>query len=114
MSLRTIKLNRDVVSRILIGLIASLCYRKWEQVAAQPVTDFLVRTLHLQTLWSYYAIRYVFLSMIVLTSLMGWMYFTRFREYRAILRDGGVVCGRCGYSLRGLADPQCPECGNNI
>lgn len=26
----------------------------------------------------------------------------------------GLFCTKCGYSLRGLTSPQCPECGTNI
>jgi MFS family permease len=29
-------------------------------------------------------------------------------------RDGLTRCGTCGYILRGLAEPRCPECGRRI
>jgi uncharacterized paraquat-inducible protein A len=28
--------------------------------------------------------------------------------------DGNTYCGNCGYILRGLPEPRCPECGQRI
>ena len=32
---------------------------------------------------------------------------------RASLSLTGEVCGRCGYPIRGLPSPVCPECGSD-
>jgi hypothetical protein len=29
-------------------------------------------------------------------------------------RDGETRCRRCGYILRGISEPRCPECGERI
>ena len=28
--------------------------------------------------------------------------------------DGHTCCGKCGYILKGLTEPRCPECGERI
>jgi hypothetical protein len=33
---------------------------------------------------------------------------------RARRPDGHTHCGECGYILKGLAEPRCPECGHAI
>jgi hypothetical protein len=33
---------------------------------------------------------------------------------RARPRDGVTRCGHCGYALRGLSEPRCPECGQTV
>jgi hypothetical protein len=33
------------------------------------------------------------------------------RRVRRQLPDAGPYCTECGYSLRGLPEPRCPECG---
>jgi hypothetical protein len=33
------------------------------------------------------------------------------RRVRRQLPDAGAYCAKCGYSLRGLPEPRCPECG---
>lgn len=33
---------------------------------------------------------------------------------RKRLIDGNTWCGQCGYLLKGLVEPRCPECGTRI
>lgn len=33
---------------------------------------------------------------------------------RMRLSDRNTWCGRCGYLLKGLVEPRCPECGTQI
>ncbi|MEO1716445.1 MAG: hypothetical protein AAFR76_04975 [Planctomycetota bacterium] len=35
-------------------------------------------------------------------------------QIKAYLADRDVPCPRCGYNLRGVADPTCPECAGEI
>lgn len=57
-----------------------------------------------------------FVSAIMLSAVVTWLYVRRAwrsQLLRALQSMGYEVCGRCGYSLRGLAEDtlQCPECG---
>lgn len=52
------------------------------------------------------------------TGLIAWLLFRHWRRRRAIrLREreqdlkGSTLCLRCGYDLRGMDPPICPECG---
>ena len=36
------------------------------------------------------------------------------RYYRARSQDGETRCRKCGYILRGITEPRCPECGERI
>lgn len=36
------------------------------------------------------------------------------RLRRRGVRDGHTRCGRCGYILKGLSEPRCPECGTRF
>lgn len=36
------------------------------------------------------------------------------RAWRQSRYDGRCYCGHCGYDLRGLPNPRCPECGAGI
>lgn len=49
-----------------------------------------------------------FLSGVVLM-VLGWVRATSRRKRRYGLLN--QACARCGYDLRGLQTPQCPECG---
>ena len=42
-----------------------------------------------------------------------WLTRARIRRYlrQALIDDGFAICGLCGYDLRGLTEPRCPECG---
>jgi hypothetical protein len=33
---------------------------------------------------------------------------------KQLLKRGAVLCPTCGYNLKGLTDPRCPECGTDI
>ncbi len=45
--------------------------------------------------------------------VVAWPYRTRIRRNfrQELVRDGFPICVPCGYDLRGLAEPRCPECG---
>ena len=52
-----------------------------------------------------------------ITSLPTWLVLRKRRpsELRHYLRERGIpVCLHCGYSLRGLTEPRCPECGREF
>ena len=34
--------------------------------------------------------------------------------YRGASESGGPRCRKCGYILRGITEPRCPECGERI
>ena len=54
---------------------------------------------------------YMVLSgMITVCACLGWVLVTRTTERR----DGETRCRTCGYILRGLSEPRCPECGTPI
>lgn len=36
------------------------------------------------------------------------------RYYLARCADGETRCRKCGYILRGITEPRCPECGERI
>jgi rubrerythrin len=36
------------------------------------------------------------------------------RRYGPKVRDGETRCRKCGYILRGITEPRCPECGERI
>ena len=62
------------------------------------------------------AVRWIFIPV--------WMPLVAFAAYPTLAFIGGPVsrrrrrrrneCVRCGYSLKGLAEPKCPECGSEI
>jgi hypothetical protein len=45
--------------------------------------------------------------------LVGILTFALFR-YRHEWNDGHLHCLKCGYILKGLSEPRCPECGERI
>jgi len=52
--------------------------------------------------------------LVPLASVPGWWLIRhRLRPFLAaeLATRGFIVCARCGYHLKGLADPRCPECG---
>ena len=104
--------------------------RRWFFIALS-VGQALVLTFGLPALWHVTpgawlpANRYarIVLSVIVLSPFMlviimyvRQLIGSTFRyEVRRYLRERGIpVCLHCGYSLRGLTDPRCPECAREF
>ena len=50
------------------------------------------------------------------TLLYIWLLRTRVRKSlrRLLLEDGIPICLKCGYDIRGLSTPRCPECGEEF
>ena len=61
----------------------------------------------------FYAVQYVcpVITKIVILLIAGGVYS---RMLQRALEYGQPRCSRCGYSLRGLQSPRCPECGLQI
>jgi hypothetical protein len=57
----------------------------------------------------HYAFGMVFLPTLVAVSAYAWLTV----RYGTVLQDQ-PRCRKCGYLLRGLSRPQCPECGEHI
>ena len=51
----------------------------------------------------------VFLVTVTVCACLGWVVLVLTHA-----RDTETRCRRCGYILRGLAEPRCPECGKSI
>ena len=90
---------------VLAVLILYSHYLEVRFPGGSPVNYFVVPYLTLTSPGALFLI-----GIIVGTSILalGCLYRTRRREPRETL------CRRCGYILRGLATPKCPECGESI
>ena len=106
--------QRRVGYVVKVWFLASFLYLVWIEVVGDSLMMFLVRILGLETIVSYYAIEFVTLSIVLFPSLLAVVLFARVRERRAILACGETLCGKCGYILKGLEFPRCPECGSEI
>lgn len=56
---------------------------------------------------------YLVMSTMVAAALTVYGLLTR-RYYARRPFDGETRCRRCGYILRGISEPRCPECGERI
>jgi hypothetical protein len=54
----------------------------------------------------------VLLGLIAAIATLG--VYTWLTRYDSIAADGEFHCRKCGYVLRGLSEPRCPECGEPI
>jgi len=52
------------------------------------------------------------LGLSFLFGLIGWLLWRRSKGTGDA--DDGAVCGKCGYSARGLPGLDCPECGSDL
>lgn len=56
-------------------------------------------------------------ALLLFMLLTGWWLWVRYSEYRyyeAFAKEADLsACPRCGYSLKGLERPLCPECGTD-
>jgi hypothetical protein len=57
------------------------------------------------------AVCLIFAVFLLLLATAAWSHSSRLRELESWLHRGVPVCLACGYPLRGLDSPACPECG---
>ena len=73
--------------------------------------------LFLVTVWMQPSTQAVVLAMLggclVVTSLTTVVAFYVLGA-RSSPQDGHTYCGHCGYILKGITEPRCPECGERI
>jgi len=50
----------------------------------------------------------------LLLSIFGLMFLAILPKGDALVGDGETRCRKCGYILRGITEPRCPECGERI
>lgn len=64
--------------------------------------------------WS--AIVVVSLLVLIGTQVLRWYHLqpTRRRLREQLVRSGVPICIQCGYLLKGLSEPRCPECGREF
>ena len=95
--------------------IGNLALRVLAATVAGSVSGALV--LFLVTVWMQPMTSALVLAMIggglVVTSLtaVGAFHVLGARSSR---QDGHTYCGHCGYILKGITEPRCPECGERI
>ena len=58
------------------------------------------------------AISFVFLLVLILGAVLGFLLIRRMARREDL--SHGAVCGKCGYSVRGLTTFTCPECGSDL
>ncbi|MHC4445690.1 MAG: hypothetical protein ACYTF1_18360 [Planctomycetota bacterium] len=60
-------------------------------------------------------IQAIFVSVpIMVFSIVTYELLTRYFHPKRIYFDGETRCRKCGYILRGITEPRCPECGEKI
>jgi len=86
------------------------CYVGWESVMTLVVNQFNTHLPRTPIWWRLqYAFGLVFLPALV--AVLAYVLLTV--RYGRALYDQ-PRCRKCGYMLRGLSRPQCPECGEHI
>ena len=101
------------MAAILGGLVKHVLWIPWNALyklvyneltlwGLQPTSRFFVPLLQLVTTLAWP------LSSLIALGIYSLM---RFRRHRP---DGNTYCGVCGYILKGLSEPRCPECGTRI
>ena len=88
-------------------------------ITAMGIVGFVIGLCVPPILHSMFPLHHLILGLIRHSSLFGfilwgmWLSRTRIRrKLRQELIDAGfALCGPCGYDLRGLTEPRCPECG---
>ena len=83
--------------------------------ATSSVWCALLAATGILTLWGWgvtWAL--VFLGIILPPGLLAIWYMLRWCGRYQPDPEGHTHCGRCGYILRGLREPRCPECGTRI
>ena len=84
----------------LIGIAGGLCGHGWGSSAAAP--------------WQYNAmVALINYLPAILVALIAYGVLTRFVGGGRAHRDE-TRCRKCGYILRGISEPRCPECGERI
>ena len=92
-------------TNLLVSAIILLCL-----FGVDYVRSFLHSTFPLPP-WAVWSI-----TALMLAGLLTWgLWLTRGRIRRRLrellILEGFPICGPCGYDLRGLTEPRCPECG---
>lgn len=99
-----------------------LLYNPWAWVVAIPGTTLLIVPLYFgKILLLRYGLISAWLANLILALILllyvfwvsTFVFVKPMRKYmrREMVKRGIFVCLRCGYDLRGLQQPRCPECG---
>ncbi len=109
-----LSIRKQLLCAVPAWLLGSFLFLVWQELVAERLIQGVVSTFSLSSIWSYYAIQYIFLSILLLPPLLVAMLVQRAFETHARRKQGDTLCGRCGFILKGLREPRCPECGNRI
>ncbi len=88
-------------------------------ITAMGIVGFVIGLCVPPILHSMFPLHHLILALIRHSSLFGfifwgmWLSRTRIRRKlrQELISIGVLICGPCGYDLRGLTEPRCPECG---
>jgi len=64
--------------------------------------------------WFLVAVRVVFGLVPVIVGITVYGLLIRYYHPNRQFLDGETRCRKCGYILRGISEPRCPECGERI